>query len=405
MNAFGAADIVDVVMVGASGYGAFYINMFLNMFRDGAGKGARICAVVDPFAASSPHLDWIERNWIPMYDSLEDFYGAGGHADLVVISSPIQFHWQQSKVAMEHGAAVLCEKPLCANAADAESLYEIWRKHGVPFGVGFQWSFSPTMVALKRDIMDGVFGKPLFLKTLVSWPRDDKYYDPRGWKGKRKDKDGSAVNDSIAMNATAHYLHNMLFILGETADRSACPASVSGSMYRARDIETFDTCFLRGTLANGCGLLYCVSHVAERLINPIFEYRFEKGTVTFREDTDGVARAVFADGRVKEYGRPLSDAEVRVKLAVMIEAARTGAQPDCGIRAIMPHLMVCDAMLADMEIQPFPPELIVTTTEPTSLYVKGLDDVMVKFYETEQYPDAGAVDWMAPERQASLRQP
>ena len=56
------------------------------------------------------------------------------------------------------------------------------------------------------------------MKTMVSWPRDDAYYDPQGWKGKRFCQDGNAVNDSIAMNATAHYLHNMLFILGEAME-------------------------------------------------------------------------------------------------------------------------------------------------------------------------------------------
>ena len=386
---------VDVVLVGASGYGGYYIGQF----REDPDMGATIRAVVDPFVSSSPHLPWLREQGIPVFDRLEDFYDSGGRAELVVISSPIQFHRGQAEAAMEHGAAVLCEKPICACAADAVALREIWERTGVPFGVGFQWSFSVTMETLKRDILAGMFGKPLALKTIVSWPRGDAYFDPRGWKSKRTDKDGEAINDSIVMNATAHYLHNMLFLLGAEMDTAACPETVSGSLYRARDIETFDTCFLRGSFADGCTLLFCASHVAERRIDPRFEYRFEKGTVFFDENTDGVVRAVFRDQSVKAYGEPQSDAEIRRKLLAMVDAARTGKRPMCGIGAALPHLRVCDALLRGMDIAAFPTELIaIRTAEPAGLYVKGLDKAMESFYRTTQPPGESSTSWAAREK-------
>ena len=390
---------VDVVLVGTSGYGGYYIDQF----REGPDMGATIRAVVDPFASASPHLPWLRERSIPVFDRLEDFYGSGGRAELVVISSPIQFHHGQAKTAMERGAAVLCEKPLCACAADAVALREIQERTGVPFGVGFQWSFSLTMEALKHNILAGTFGKPIALKTIVSWPRGDAYFDPRGWKGKRRDKDGEAINDSIAMNATAHYLHNMLFLLGAEMDSAACPETVSGSLYRARNIETFDTCFLRGSFADGCTLLFCASHVAEKRIDPQFEYRFEKGIVFFDENADGVVRAVFRDQSVKAYGQPQSDAEIRRKLLVMVDAARTGKRPVCGISTALPHLRVCDALLRWMDIAAFPRELIRTrTAEPSGLYVKGLDKAMESFYRTGEPPDGSSASWAARERAVQI---
>jgi predicted dehydrogenase len=387
---------IETVLIGASSYGGYYINQF----RDAAVSGARICAVVDPFISSSPNLEWIRENNIPVFDRLEDFYKEG-HADLVLIISPIQFHRQQAETAIEHGSAVLCEKPICAGAADAIALLKVWEKAGTPFGVGFQWSYSPGILELKQDILNGLFGRPLSLKTMVSWPRGDAYFDLSSWKGKRRDKDGNAVNDSIVMNAAAHYLHNMLFVLGDKMDTAACLKTISGSLYRARNIETFDTCFLRGTFTDGCTMQFCASHTAQRRIDPILEYRFEKGTVSFDENIDGILRASFSDGKVKEYGEPQSDAMRLQKLVTMVEPARTGERVMCGIRTVIPHLLVCDAILEGMDITDFPQTYKVRNDKPPGVFIKGLDEVMETFYQTGAMPDS--VSWSAPERTVALK--
>ena len=388
--------IINTVLVGASGQAGFYIKFF----RETAEPGARLCAVVDPFVSSSPHLDWIRENNIPVFDRLEDFYASGCPAELVIISSPIQFHRQQAETAMFHGSAVLCEKPLCADVADAVALRDFQAKSGLPFGVAFQWSFSETMASLKRDILDGVYGAPLSMKTFLSWPRGDAYYDPAGWKGKRRDRHGNAINDSIVMNAAAHYLHNILFLLGSDMESAAYPASVTGSLYRARDIESFDTCFMKGAFRGGCSFLYCVSHSAEKRVDPRFEYRFERGTVSFDDNIDGIVRGVLHDGSVREYGAPRSEEMERCEVYAMIESARTGAKPVCGISTVMPHLTVCEAILDEFETGTFPQELLARRESPAGVYVKGLNDVMEYYYEHGQTPDAAA--WTVPERTVTI---
>jgi predicted dehydrogenase len=388
--------MMDVVLVGVCGYGAYYFEQFINSHVNRDFIEARICAVIDPFAKNSPHWGYITENAIPVFKTLEEFYENHGKADLAIISSPIQFHRPQAETAMANGTAVLCEKPLCANETEARALYETWQKNRVAFGVGFQWSFSAVMENLKHDILNGLFGKPLFLKTMVSWPKDDVYYDPAGWKGKMKDRYGNTVNDSVAMNATAHYLHNMLFLLGEEMNAAACPATIKGGIYRARDIETFDTCFLKGSFANGCEMLYVVSHAAQKVINPCFEYRFTKGTVRYDENASGVVRAAFADGTVKEYGKPNTDESNRRKIIKMMEAIQNKTQPVCGIGTVLPHLRVCDAMLKEMEIKTVPGEYVVREKE--RFFVKGLNEVMENFYTLEDFPLSSSVPWFEPER-------
>ncbi|MDR2932026.1 MAG: Gfo/Idh/MocA family oxidoreductase, partial [Oscillospiraceae bacterium] len=243
---------MKIALVGASGYAAYYLSLYEEYINE---KEHPICAVIDPFAARSEYADWIRARRIPVYETLDDFYRHDAAA-LVMIVSPIAFHREQAITAMEHASAVLCEKPLTATLEDAEAIRAVWHKTKVPFGVGFQWSFSKTMRALKGDIISGRLGKPLCLRTHTSWKRPDAYYDPDGWKGRLKDRAGRWVMDSIAMNATAHFLHNLFFIMGEEMDASMLPEWIEGSVYRARAIESYDTIFLRGSFKNGCRMAY-----------------------------------------------------------------------------------------------------------------------------------------------------
>jgi hypothetical protein len=55
--------------------------------------------------------------------------------------------------------------------------------------------------------MKGMLGRPKRLKTLVLWPRDFAYYNRNDWAGKKTDQNGRPVLDSVAHNATSHFLH------------------------------------------------------------------------------------------------------------------------------------------------------------------------------------------------------
>lgn len=380
---------MDMVLIGASGYGGHYIDL-IDRFVDPARH--RLVAAADPYMDKADDLAWLKKHDVRLYTSPEECLekeapGRTGAPGLALICSPIQFHQPQAALALEKGFAVLCEKPLCATVALAEDLLRAQGAANRPFGVGFQWSFSPTMLALKRDILDGLFGKPLCLRTLISWKRGDAYY-AGGWKGRLADDAGRPVRDNIAMNATAHYLHNMLFLLGNAMDTAALPARIEAMALRGRPIETYDTCFVRGRFANGAQLLYCASHVGEANIDPIFRYTFEKGEVTFDNNTDALVKARFADGSEKAYGHPQSMEEGSAKLLAMLDAAEGGAAPVCGIETAMPHLRVCEAITEKVTVADIPAELRVMETDPAGVHVPGMNAALRGFYDTGDTPAA-----------------
>ena len=312
---------IRVLLVGVGGYGAGYVR---EMLEHGAEKHALIAGVVDPYAASSPVYQALKDANMCFYDTVQDFY-AEKSADLAVISTPIQFHAQQSIYCMEHGSHVLCEKPAAATVELVNEMIAARDKTGKTLAIGFQWCYDPAMLRLKADVDAGVLGRPVKLKGIVLWPRDIAYYKRGlGWAGKRYAQDGSPIFDSVASNATAHYLENMLWLTGK-GFTGASITDMDVRTARANDIEMFDTIVMNAALDNGAKLFYVASHATGRdcVQDPLFIYEFEKATVTFGSlgESGDALKAVFKDGTVKDYGASAPNGCDK-KLAALIAAAR-----------------------------------------------------------------------------------
>lgn len=294
-----------VLLVGSGGYGANYLDI---LWKKGEKLGWSLEGIVDPFASSGSFYREILAQKVPVYDRLEDFY-AEHQADIALIATPIMLHREQSICCMEHGSDVLLEKPAAGSAAEAQRIAETAKKTGRQLVLGFQWCADDSMLAFKKDADDGKFGRLLSMKALVLWPRNFAYFN-RGtrWAGKCYAKDGTPVFDSIASNATAHYLFNELWIAGKGFE-AADARNPRWYASRANDIETFDNVILTAEMQNGVKLFFAASHAIapEESLNPIFEYRFEKATVYFGGEGREEKRleAIFNDGERLDYG--LSD--------------------------------------------------------------------------------------------------
>ena len=86
--------------------------------------------------------------------------------------------------------------------------------------------------------------------------------------------------DSVASNATAHYLHNMFYVLGDSVEKSAKPVKWLPS-YRANPIENFDTAAIRAKTEEGVEILFLTTHAVNIHPIPQFCYEFENARVVF----------------------------------------------------------------------------------------------------------------------------
>src|SRR5699024_8609367 len=143
---------------------------------------------------------------------------------------------------------------------------------------------ASSVQQLKSDILSGKFGKAKRLKTIVLWPRNDHYYNRSSWAGKKYSPDGDMIFDSVANNATAHYLHHLYYLTGETIEASAQIAELSAELYKVNDIETFDTCAIKVKTKSNVDILYIASHAVHENRRPQFLLEFEKATITYYPD-------------------------------------------------------------------------------------------------------------------------
>jgi hypothetical protein len=321
---------------------------------------------------------------------------------LAIVSSPIQFHCPQTLTALAQGSDVLCEKPPAATIQEVAAMAEARDRAGRWVAVGYQWSFSAAIQGLKKDIRSGLFGKPRRLKCLYLWPRDEAYYRRNDWAGRQKDAQGRWILDSPANNAMAHDLHNMFYILGRMRETSAAPVSIEAELYRAYDIENFDTAAIRCLTTEGTEILFFVSHAAAADLGPLFSYEFEGGTVSAAGRGTDITASV--GGGTEIYGCP--DSEPLRKMSFSIASVRTRLQPACGLEAAMSQTLCINGAQESMpEIQKFPASLLEVRGEPgrRSIRVRGLEEAFRSCYEHNCLPSELGISWGKPGRTIQLR--
>jgi predicted dehydrogenase len=391
---------VSILLVGIGGYGNKYVEELLN-HQDPA--NFEIAGVVEVNPDRSNFVQELKAKGIPFFSDMAAFY-AEGQADLAVISTPIQYHYEHVCAALSNGSHVLCEKPAAATVQDAQKMIEMEKKTGKFVAIGYNLSFNDQIQELKRDILSGLFGKPKRLKTIVLWRRALSYFQG-GWKGRRKSASGDWILDSVVHNATSHFLHNMFYLTGSGTNESAKPVKLEAELYRANEIETFDTCAFKVTTSEDVEILYLASHTILSHEGPVFTFEFENAVITFAEgEDDNNITAVFKDGTEKVYNSthssPLAD-----KIRICVEAVKSGShQIPCGLEAAYPQVLCVNAAMdAIPEIPGFLPHLVHHDEATNAIWVEGLEAALWQCYDKWQLPSEAGLEWAGAAKTVDLK--
>lgn len=392
---------VGIVLVGIGGYGVLYVNEALNHLKEGKYE---LRGVVDPYPEKCGRYAELLELGIPVFNNLDEFY-KNSQAELAIISTPIQYHCANTCTALANGSHVLCEKPVAATVQDVVKMMEQRDKAGKLVSIGYQWSHCEAILKLKKDIISGKFGKPVRMKSIVLWPRHWDYYE-RGWAGRKKDNSGNWVLDSVAANATAHYLHNMFYLLGDEIDRSATLKSVTAETYRANNIENYDTAAIRAITNKGTEILFLASHAVEPEAErePEFEYVFENGVVSYRildAKRSATINAVMKDGTEIVYGNPFENDAA--KFWTILDAIQNGSELPCGLEAASVHTKCINSIQESVpDAVAFPNDLICRDESRKITWVKGLADVLNRCYDEWKMPCELGTSWASCGKDISL---
>ncbi len=331
--------LIKIGISGAGGYGYWYIKEAIAKKTEWQ---IEIAAVYDPEIMNLPICSELKELSIPFFSKYSDFVEALDSIDLAVIVSPIHFHAIQTIDALKKGCNVLLDKPLAGNIAQAEQILKTAKDTEKWVMVGYQWSFSKAIRSLKEDLIAGKFGKVQRAKTLVFWPRGYDYYARNNWTGKQVNEDGLVINDSPINNAMAHFLHNLLFLTGDTMESSAVPLKGKAELYRAYPVETFDTVVIDLKTTSQIRIQAYLSHVTKNEKGPLFILECEKAVIYYGELSNEIT-VVQMDGLTKVYGDP-EDTEQFHKLFVAVDTCRAEKEPICTAETAFQHTRLIDAL-------------------------------------------------------------
>jgi predicted dehydrogenase len=113
--------------------------------------------------------------------------------DIVSVATPNVYHKPLTIAALQHGAHVLCEKPMAMNAEEAEEMLAEADKAKRRLMINFSYRFSSFSQAAKRQVDSGILGQIYFARTL--WHRRRGFPKFGSWFGQKKLSGGGPLID------------------------------------------------------------------------------------------------------------------------------------------------------------------------------------------------------------------
>lgn len=147
--------------------------------------------------------------------------------DIVLVAAPPGLHADMSIAAMEAGAWVLCEKPLCASLAEFDRIAAAEQRTGKRTACVFQMRFASSNVHVRSLMAAGQFGRPLVAVCNTLWYRDAAYYAVP-WRGKWSTELGGPT-----MSQGIHSMDHLLHLLGDWTEVRA----VADTLYHQIEVE------------------------------------------------------------------------------------------------------------------------------------------------------------------------
>ena len=388
-------DVKKIALVGIGGFGRYHYDRIKELEPHGVVKLVAVMILPSLLEQYSEMVQLLKNDGVRIYTSYSDMLDREkGKVDIVDLPVGIGNHCDMSIAALEAGYHVLCEKPMAGTLEECMRMKEAQERTGRLMGICFQNIYSPSIQRMKQIAVSGDLGALKSAKTCVLWQRADAYYR-RTWAG-RLVFEGKIINDCPLMNATSHYLNNMLYIAGKSLREAAQPVSIYGENYRVKNIESCDTQFLRVVTDTGARLTFITSHSTDVRMDPMAEYLFENGKIMWDfsgkiiayRKTDGGYEAI-----EKIDGGDGNSGYFKMIYISMCDAIRNGTQLAAVANNSFQQVMCVDKSFKSGPIVNLPEEYVGETeilkdddclkVGDVNRYIKGILPLVKKMYAEE----------------------
>ncbi len=165
-------------------------------------KNAELIAVASSDAERAK--EFAAKYNIPQCMSYDELYSSDS-VEAVYIATTHNFHHEQTLACLQHGKAVLCEKPITVNQQQFEELAQVAREKKV-FLMEAMWTyFLPAIIKAKQWIVDGRIGSIKALQADFGFSME---FNPEGRLYNIKLAGGALLDLGIYPIAFANFFMN-----------------------------------------------------------------------------------------------------------------------------------------------------------------------------------------------------
>ncbi|MBQ7638106.1 MAG: Gfo/Idh/MocA family oxidoreductase [Clostridia bacterium] len=176
-------------------------------------SGACLAGVYD--LNKGKRLGFAAKYGCASFESLEQF-AESPDIDAVCVCTPSGYHADNSVYLMEHGKALLIEKPLATTKEQAKRIVDAKERTNTAVGVVSQLRCCQDARMLKDMLSAGELGKTVSVNLTMLYHRSEEYYKDSPWHGTLGlDGGGALINQGI------HGVDLVLWLLGRVKRVSA----------------------------------------------------------------------------------------------------------------------------------------------------------------------------------------
>lgn len=338
-----------VGLIGVSGYGRIHLDL-LEQGRSDGSVWPVAATIINPVEEAKVVARLTAAGCRIYHDYREMLASHAGEIELCMVPTGIDWHSRMTIDALDHGANVLVEKPLCATGAEANAILAAEVRNDRFVAVGFQDIYEPGTDWLKRELDQGAIGRITRVKFFGQWPRPAAYYQRNGWAG-RLTAGGQTVYDSPLNNAMAHFLMLSLYLANRDRGVASRATLQQAELWRAHAIESFDTGVVQLRSPAGVAFWIGATHLGRENIDPSIEIIGTEGRAGWRYED----RAWWTRKTGETAARMLGDAFAarRAMMQRTLARLRDSAVPICSARMAACHTHVIEQLHRDQPIHAF----------------------------------------------------
>ncbi|MFA7672830.1 MAG: Gfo/Idh/MocA family oxidoreductase [Clostridia bacterium] len=167
--------------------------------------------VTGVFDIDEKRLQAAKEGGLTIYTDVKDFLEKGDF-DIVLVSTPNNFHKYYAVMAMDAKKNVVCEKPVALNISELDEMIAASKRNNVLFTVHQNRRWDKDYRIVKKILEDGTIGKPYTIESRVHGQNGVMH----GWRAYKVAGGGMLYDWGI------HMIDQMLYMVKEPVTEVYC---------------------------------------------------------------------------------------------------------------------------------------------------------------------------------------